>query len=87
MRVEIETDDIVKYGYIKAYILGILRKQPEITTKELMEYACLQETALSKHLRDLIVTKKVKAYRFNELGLKKKGSGGYNAYAKFEVAK
>ncbi len=53
MEIKVRTEDIYKYGFIDACLLGYLRENPRTTKKEIMFVLGLSETTVRTHLRNL----------------------------------
>lgn len=53
MEIKVRTEDIYKYGFLDACLLGYLRENPRTTKKEIMFVLGISETTTREHLRNL----------------------------------
>ena len=53
MEIKVETDDIYRYGFVDACLLGFMRGNPRASKREIMDALGLSETALRIHLNGI----------------------------------
>ena len=53
MEIKVETDDIYRYGFVDACLLGFMRGNPRASKREIIDALGLSETALDIHLNGI----------------------------------
>lgn len=53
MEIKVETDDIYRYGFVDACLLGFMRGNPRASKREIIDALGLSETALRIHLNGI----------------------------------
>lgn len=55
MTIEVEIDDVARYGAIKAVLIGYLKKKPNQTKEQIMRGLKMTDEPVRRHLEDLEV--------------------------------